>query len=73
MEVEIGTAGKLEKVEEDHSIETKGLSGHFVEDEGYDQEGIANGIEDEGRTEKQEDFKVARPPKFGDFFEEASH
>ena len=44
-----------------------------MEDEGYDQEGVEDDIEDEGRTEKQEDFKVARPPKFGDFFEEASH
>ena len=44
-----------------------------MEDGGDGQEGVEDGIEDESCTEKQEDFKVARPPKFGDFFEEASH
>ena len=79
MEVEIGTADKLDKVDEDHFIGTgrvggavRGLSRHEVEDDGDGQEAVENGEEDEGCMKKQEDFKVARPPEFWDFIRETS-
>ena len=70
MEVEIGSADKPDKVEEDHCIGirwgwvVRGLSRHQVEDDGDGQEGVEDDIEDEGRAKKQQHFKVARPPKF---------
>ena len=64
MVVEVGTADKLDKVEEDRLIGgvLRRMSGYQVKDQGYGQEGVANDTEDEGGAKEQEDFQVGCPP-----------
>ena len=65
MVVEVGTADKLDKVEEDRLIGgvLRRMSGYQVKDQRDGQEGIANDTEDEGGAKEQEDFQVDCPPK----------